>query len=369
MILIAGAGIGGLTLGCALARHGIPFRIFEKAPGLKPAGAGIALSDNALRALAHIDLRCRVEAAGEPLRRADICNARGRVLAGFGELPFPVVVMSRTELQHALLEPIATHIECGRAVTGYEQNSDGVRVRLGDEEEVGGDALIAADGLHSAVRARMRGREPLRYSGQTSWRALATLGLPDPTRMTESWGGARRFGIVPLTAGRVYWFAVAEEPAGQRDGADIVGELRARFAGWHAPVDAVMAATPAGSILRTDIHDRVPIRNWIDGRVALLGDAAHPMTPNLGMGGCQAIEDAVVLGDALHREPSIERALARYQETRLSRANGFVNRSFMFGRLAHAKSAPARWLRDVALGAMPRTLATRAMARDLDFRL
>ena len=369
MILIAGAGIGGLTLGCALSRHGIPFRIFEKAPELKPAGAGIALADNALRALSHIDLRERVRTAGLQLRRADICDPRGRVIAGLGELPFPIVVMARTELQQALLEPIAAHVECGRAVVDYAQDGDGVRVTCGDGSEVRADALIGADGLHSAVRARMRGAEPLRYSGQTSWRALATVALPDPGRMTESWGNGLRFGIVPLPAGRVYWFAVAEEPAGQSDPAHIVQSLRSRFAGWHSPVHDVIAATPAASIVRTDIHDRVPVRTWIDGRVALLGDAAHPMTPNLGMGGCQAIEDAVVLGDVLRGERAIARALERYQAKRVTRANGFVNRSFMVGRLAHARSTPVRWLRDVALGMLPRQLAARAMARDLDFRL
>jgi 2-polyprenyl-6-methoxyphenol hydroxylase-like FAD-dependent oxidoreductase len=369
MILIAGAGIGGLTLGCALARHGMPFRIVEKAPELRPAGAGIALADNALRALAHIDRRDRVAGAGLQLRRADICDPRGRVIAGFGELPYPVVVMARTELQQALLEPIAHHVECGRAVAGYANEHGAVRVRLSDGDEVRAGALIGADGLHSAVRAQMRGPEPLRYSGQTSWRALSAITLPDVARMTETWGDGLRFGIVPLTAGRAYWFAVAEEAAGERDGADVVATLRARFAGWHAPVDALIAATPAGRIVRTDIHDRVPIREWTAGRVALLGDAAHPMTPNLGMGGCQAIEDAVVLADALKREPSVERALARYQARRVGRANGFVKRSFMFGRLAHARSAPVRWLRDRALGAIPRPLAARAMARDLDFRL
>ena len=369
MIAIAGAGIGGLTLGCALAHQGIPFRIFERAPELKPAGAGIALADNALRALAHIGLRERACAAGMQLRRADLCDAAGRVIAGAGELPFPTVVMSRTGLQRVLLEPVAAHVECGRAITGYAQQANRVRVRFADGSERDADALVGADGLHSSVRRAMRGDEPVRYSGQTSWRAIADVALPDPERMTESWGIALRFGIVPLQHGKVYWFAVADAPAGESDPADVRAMLLARFARWHEPIARVIAATPNGSILRTDINDRRPLRQWIDGRIALLGDAAHPMTPNMGMGGCQAIEDAVVLADALARERAVETALARYQKRRVRRANKFVSRSFMLGRIAHARSAPLRWMRDAVLGAVPRSLAVRAFARDLDFRL
>jgi 2-polyprenyl-6-methoxyphenol hydroxylase-like FAD-dependent oxidoreductase len=368
MIAIAGAGIGGLTLGCALARHGIPFHIFEKAPELRPAGAGIALADNALRALDHIGLRERAHDRGAQLRRADICDPGGGVIAGIGELPFATVVMTRTELQQVLLEPVADRVECGRAVASYTQHAEGVRLRFDDGSEMDVDVLIGADGLHSAVRRTMRGEEPLRYSGQTSWRGLGNWATADG-RMTESWGIGLRFGIVPLRNARVYWFAVADAPAGESDPADVRAMLRERFRGWHGPIDDVIASTPAGAILRTDICDRVPVRRWVDRRVALLGDAAHPMTPNMGMGGCQAIEDAVVLADAVARERSIAAALARYQSKRVGRANSFVARSFMLGRIAHARSRPVRWLRNRIFGAVPRGLAARAFARDLDFRL
>lgn len=369
MIAIAGAGIGGLTLGRALAYHGIPFRIFERAPELRPAGAGIALADNALRALAHIRLADAVRGAGLQLRHADICDSTGRVITGIGELPFPVVVMPRTVLQQTLLESIGAHVECSRAVNGYAQDADGVTVQFSDGSGIRADLLIAADGLHSEVRQAMRGAEPLRYSGQTSWRAIASIDLAHPARMTESWGSGLRFGIVPMRAGQVYWFAVADAPRGGVDPPDLAAALRARYAGWHAPIDAVIAATSPAAIVRTDICDRPPVTRWVDGRVALLGDAAHPMTPNLGMGGCQAIEDAIVLAHAVKEAGSPAEALMRYQAARVARANRFVKRSFRLGRIAHARRAPVRWLRNRALAAVPRRLAVRALVRDLDFRL
>jgi 2-polyprenyl-6-methoxyphenol hydroxylase-like FAD-dependent oxidoreductase len=191
----------------------------------------------------------------------------------------------------------------------------------------------------------------------------------DEGRFTESWGARRRFGIVPLGRGRLYWFAVADAPHGDKDQGDPRPELRARFAGWHAPIERLLENTIPERILRIDIVDRPPIDVWVDGRTVLLGDAAHPMTPDGGMGGCQAIEDAVVLANALAREDTIPAALVRYQTRRIPRANRFVTQSYRVGQLAHVRSAPLRWLRDRALPFVPRSLVARALARDFDFTL
>ena len=373
MILIAGAGIGGLTLGCALARQGRAFRIFDRAPELRAAGAGIALADNAFRALAHLGIDERVRACGEPLAIAAVCRPSGRVVGGFRSEDLKLgatVAMSRTRLQQVLIDALGCAVETGRTVSGYEQAGAGVRVRFEDGAVVDGTLLVGADGLHSRVRRAMLGDSPLRYSGQTSWRALTRNGgLVDPGHFTETWGPGRRFGIVPIGDDGIYWYAVADAPAGGRDAGDPREALQRMYAGWHAPIAALIASTPAEAVLRADISDRKPVEQWVDGRAVLLGDAAHPMTPNLGMGGCQAIEDAVVLADAIGREPSIEDALARYQAARVPRANSFVERSRRMGHVAHVRSAPLRWLRDAALGLVPVRVAAKALARDLDFRL
>ena len=376
MIVIAGGGIGGLTLGCALSKARKPFQIFERAGELRSVGAGIALSPNAFQAFAHIGMDDRVRRCGWDLEVADLCDSKGRVLirARVPKLPAGVTkAMTRANLQQALIEALGTSVETGRAVQSYQSRPGGVRVRMADGEEVEAELLVGADGLHSSVRRAMRGDETLRYSGQTSWRGLVTgVDVNQQHCVTESWGPRQRFGIVPIGVSHVYWFAVANAPAGERDEIDPRHELRRRFAGWHAPIDRLLAITPPDQIIRTDIFDRPPINCWVDGRAVLLGDAAHPMTPNLGMGACQAIEDAVVLAHALSREPNVDAVLARYQTRRISRANSFVERSFRFGQVAHTSNALLRWLRDQtirALRVLPRRVISSAMARDFDFQV
>ena len=370
MIVIAGAGIGGLTLGCALARAGLRHTIFEKAPELRPVGAGIALSRNAFAALAELGLERQVRAAGQEMTEGVICDRQGRVLLAVEVGRGPeggTAAMARADLQSVLLAALAAPVQTGRAVRGYRSRAGGVVVELEDGGEVEADLLVGADGLHSRVRQVMRGPEPLRYAGHTSWRALVEgVPLPRLDRVTETWGPGQRFGIAPIGNGRVYWFAVADAPEGERDVGDPRPELRRRFGGWHEPVEALIEATPPERILRTDIHDRAPIDSWVDGSVTLLGDAAHPMTPNLGQGGCQAIEDAVALASALGRFGEVPRALEHYQQRRLARANGFVVRSRRFGQIAHLGNPAVRWLRDRLLRAIPASVASRAAARDLE---
>jgi 2-polyprenyl-6-methoxyphenol hydroxylase-like FAD-dependent oxidoreductase len=375
MIVIAGGGIGGLTLGCALSQTRRPFRILERATELRPVGAGIALSPNAFQALAHIGIEDHVRARGWDLNVAELRDSKGRVLVRVRMPKLAAGVtqaMTRANLQQALLKVLGTTVETGRTVS-YQSIAGGVRVCLADGEEIDAELLVGADGLHSAVRRAMRGDESLRYSGQTSWRGLVNgVEVNEPHGVVESWGPGQRFGIVPVGATEVYWFAVANAPAGGRDEADPRSELRRRFAGWHTPIDKLVAMTRPDQITRTDIFDRHPIDCWIDGRAVLLGDAAHPMTPNLGMGACQAIEDAVVLADALCCETAVDAALARYQARRISRANSFVERSFRLGQVAHIANPPLRWLRDQSLRALrvvPKHVLSGTLARDFEFRL
>jgi 2-polyprenyl-6-methoxyphenol hydroxylase-like FAD-dependent oxidoreductase len=171
---------------------------------------------------------------------------------------------------------------------------------------------------------------------------------------------------VPIGFGEIYWFAVADAPPDGRD-TNVSRELMARFGSWHEPVAAIIEATPAERILRTDIYDRAPIDCWHSGRVVLLGDAAHPMTPNLGQGAGQAIEDAVVLDDCLARAATIEDALTRYEQRRVARANGIVRASRQFGAIAQWSNPVAAWLRDRLMSLTPPSAAIRQASRLMEY--
>jgi 2-polyprenyl-6-methoxyphenol hydroxylase-like FAD-dependent oxidoreductase len=374
-VLIAGGGIGGLTLGVALRRAGLSVRVFERAASLRPVGAGITMQTNAILAFRTIGLDTAVAAAGHAMQRGAILDWRGRTLGTMfvsemaAELGAPMIAIHRAQLQEVLQEALGPEpLTLGIKVVGFRDEPEGVIARLSDGTEARGDLLVGADGLRSTVRAQLLDDGEPRYAGYTSWRGVCEVeGLADPASTSESWGQGLRFGVVPLGQGRTYWFATANLPTGGIDAPDAHGELLSRFSGWHAPIRALIENTPASSIVRTDIHDRRPLQRWSKGRVVLLGDAAHPMTPNMGQGGGQAVEDAVVLARCLATEAGLPAALARYEALRLPRANSFVSRSRLLGRVGQWENALACWLRDRLFQLTPESSIRANLRRVLTF--
>jgi 2-polyprenyl-6-methoxyphenol hydroxylase-like FAD-dependent oxidoreductase len=367
-ILIAGAGIGGLTAAIGLQRAGYDVQVLERTPELQPVGAGIALAMNALMGLRSLGAYDRVADAGAHIRSAAILTSRGRPLGVTDFAPLAedfgvtAIAYHRAELHRALLEEAGDVVRLGAQVKSFQQHGDGVRVTLSDGRELAGAALVGADGLHSNVRRALLGDSAPRYAGYTSWRAIApSMGLVEEGSTTESWGAGRRFGVVGLTRGRAYWFAVDDAPEGGKDEGSARQKLLRLFEGWHDPIRALLGATDDESILRTDIYDRDPVRVWGEGRVTLLGDAAHPMTPNMGQGACQAVEDAVVLADEVARGSKLDEAFRRYESRRQDRTAAVVLQSRRFGAVAQWSNPLARWFRNAALWALPKAATVRQL--------
>jgi len=357
-ILIAGGGIGGLTAAVALRQAGFEVQVFERAAEIREIGAGIAISPNAISALRRIGLDRAVIEAGAVAEALDLRTARGDLLARLRPrdlrpaIDAPFVCIHRATLQAVLLaafghEAVHTGCEC----IGFETWRGGATLWMRDGRSADGAVLVGADGLHSRVRAHLLGdREPL-YAGYTAWRAVTPEGFtPRPAATSETWGCGHRFGIVPLDRGRVYWYATSNTAAGGRDEP---GELRESllrtFGGWHAPIADLIAATPEAAILRTDILHRRPVRRWGRGRVTLLGDAAHPMTPNLGQGACLAIEDAVVLAGCLRDAAGLSAALRRYESLRRTRAAHVALRAAHLGWIGQWQTRSACRFRDLVV--------------------
>jgi 2-polyprenyl-6-methoxyphenol hydroxylase-like FAD-dependent oxidoreductase len=363
--IIIGAGIGGLAAANALRKSGIAVEIYERSPKIGEVGAGISLWANAIRALTKLGLGPALEQRSVAYTRTAILRANGkpitetylaRLAARLGPV---VIVLHRADLVSLLTEPVQDAIHLGRECTGFEQQTNATIARFSNGAEARGDVLIAADGIRSAIRAQLHPNEPVRYSSYTAWRAVTRF---DITGLSETWGPGRRFGIVPMSGGQVYWFATRNAPEGQTDPPGQSKQtLLKMFEAFHAPIPALIEGTEESTILRNDIVDRDPLATWGLGRVTLLGDAAHPMTPNLGQGGCQAIEDALVLARSLTAQASVPGALREYETQRIARTTPIVLRSRQIGQVAQTERPTACRMRDFLFSLIPASLTIRQL--------
>lgn len=342
-VLIAGGGIGGLSAAVALDQAGIPVRVFEQAPELREVGAGVSLWPNAVRALARLGLDETVRGRHVALREIVVRRASGTPLMrlrGSGLEPEPGVCVHRAHLQQALAARVpANRLELDRRVVGFESRDGGVTLHLQGGEAVPGRLVIGCDGIHSVIRSALHGGGPPRRRGYRIWRGVADLLLDEELlqRSTEWWGPGRRFGILPGEPGRVFWYATHTTSAPPAAGDADPGRLVRLFADWPAPVRELIEAS-GHAIVRTEAEDRPVPRRWGRGPVTLLGDAAHPMTPNMGQGACTALEDAVVLARCLAEDGAGEAALRRYERLRARRTRWIVRQSRRIGRIAQLRS-------------------------------
>ena len=340
-IMIIGGGIGGLCTAIALQQYGFEVKVYEKVRKLGEVGAGLTLWSNAIKVLRTLGVADAVIHAGSKLKRSQIRADNGETLfdarademeAKYGE---PVVAIHRADLHEILinaLKPETLHLNM--TCSHFAQDDEKVTVYFENGETETADLLIGADGIHSVVRKQMFPEIQLRYSGYTAWRGVveteneAALGLT-----SESWGSGARFGIVRVDKKRIYWFATHNQALGEKaTGEQKKSKLLNIFNQWHQPIDHLLDSTPADSILQNDICDIQPFALWTQGRVTLLGDAAHPTTPNMGQGACMAIESAYVLARSLKEDADHRSALRRYEGERHERTAWITNTSWMIGK-------------------------------------
>jgi len=364
--LVIGGGVGGLAAALGLQRGGWQVQVLERAPAAAPPGSGIGIWPNGLRALAALGVQEQVLAGAALGGHSGVRASSGRWIARtdiggalrdrFG---LPLVITARQRLVAALAD------ELGAGRVSYRCQVDAVdpdtsTVRCGGETRAAG-LIVVADGARSRLRDAVSGPGPrLRYAGYTSWRFIAPRPAV-PVEPAETWGPAgQRFAILPLDPGHVYCYATAACPPGGH-AADEREELRTRFSGWHAPIGDLIAALAPGAVIRTDVgYLSRPPGTWHRNRTVLLGDAAHAMTPDLGQGGCQALEDAAALAALVPARLGADEAaaaLARYTRLRAPRAAGVARRPARAGRFYQAPL----WLRTLA--ARPRRRGARRADR------
>lgn len=363
-IAIVGGGIGGLTVALALRQCGFEPEVFEQAPELLDIGAAIAIWPNAMRVLTRLNLADTILEQAGVMDEIRWLDQYGRPInrVSIKDYQFPAVALHRADLQHTLLTALPqSSIHLGYALIEHEQRGEKMIATFANGESIESDFLIGADGIHSDVRLQfLNDGEPI-FRGYTVWRGISPTipsALPS-TAAVELHGRGKRFGLGPVGKGRLGWWATANTPNNE--------DLLRLFDGWYRPVLQLIEATPSSSILKTAAFDRPAIRTWGRGRMTLLGDAIHPTTPNLGQGGCLAMEDAMVLARCFEKYGATEEALRSYERARHKRTSAISTYSRYYGSVGQWENVWARGLRRTALALVPKTLARRLMRIVFDY--
>ena len=358
-VLIVGGGIAGLMTAASLRTRGVDCEVVERTEQWAPVGAGIVLSVNAMAVLRGLGLDEDLEAAGHALGHGAITDADARELGitHFGTLREdfgPTIGIHRADLHRILLAAArSTPIALGTSVETLESDSNGVDVRFTDGREDRFDLVIGADGIRSRVRALAFPPRKLVYSGYTCWRCVVDVPATEAC-LREMWGRGKRFGVVPIGPERVYCFATANAPEGQPDPVETrLERFRETFAEFGGDVPAILAALQHGEELIHGDLAELADGPWTAGRIVLVGDAAHAMTPNMGQGAAMSLEDSAVLVESIARHATPESALAEYESRRRARVRWVQNQSRRIGKIGQLESGWLCAMRNAVLRLVP----------------
>jgi 2-polyprenyl-6-methoxyphenol hydroxylase-like FAD-dependent oxidoreductase len=375
-ILIIGGGIGGLTTALACQHFNIDYEVFEAAPEIREVGAGIWVPPNAMQVMKKLGKADDILKTGRLLGSISVGGPRGekwyslqtsKVISRYG---FGTVAIHRAHLQSRLYDSLDKNkVHPAKRLKSFEAVKHGVTAHFDDGTKASGNCLIGADGIRSVVRHQLFGNVPLRYSGQTCWRGIVKFQLPEDRKddMIELWGkrAGQRFAFSHISENEVYYYATLATDAGGKDHVNEVKEFLHTHYDNFGPVPTnIIEAIDPSTLIRTDLFDLEPIHHWTSNNIALLGDAAHATTPNLGQGAAQAIEDAYVLVSAIKENSSdIPAALKSYQQKRIKKAHYIVNTSWQLGQLTNMRNPAAIALRNWMIRSTPDFITERQIAK------
>jgi 2-polyprenyl-6-methoxyphenol hydroxylase-like FAD-dependent oxidoreductase len=377
-ITIIGGGIGGLCAAVTLQKQGFSVQVYEASSSFQPVGAGIGIGSNAMQALVEIGISEQVFANGNVLHTQSFLNAKGETL---NTINFSVlkeqfgqenITIHRADLHRTLLDVLEPNtIQYNKKCVHVDQNEEKVTAYFEDGAEITSDLLIAADGIHSTIRKKLIPDSEPRYAGYTCWRGITeNKGRVDEFTSTELWSPAGRFGMAPMKNGLVYWFACINakerDPFYQNLEKHEIANL---FNHFPKVVPEIISDTRIAHILHHDISDIRALRQFVYGRVILLGDAAHATTPNMGQGAGQAIEDAIVLGNGFKHFEDMVQALAFYEEKRVARTAKVIKLSRQIGAVAQLDSHVLANVRDFLFPFLPSKVLLRRLQFLFDVKM
>jgi 2-polyprenyl-6-methoxyphenol hydroxylase-like FAD-dependent oxidoreductase len=339
--IVVGAGIGGLTVALCLARSGITPIVCERTPEIRNIGSGITIRTNATRVLKDLGVLEHLQKQTSTISSAAFHDEHGKLLRRW-QLPITgtdTITVRRTDLQRALLERLARYphrLELGFSLERFIQTPEKVTAFFANGKSLEAGALIGCDGINSYVRRQLVDGVPPVFRGYVQWRFISDRRHPVvcPHEKLDWWGSGLRFGASPLGTGMAWYVSTNTPDPNFRGDEPIKDYFVDLFRGWANPIREMIAEVIPEDVVWTSVFDRPCTPRWSDGRVTLLGDAAHPFTPELGLGGTLAIEDADELHRCLLCEQDIISALRTYEMRRLPKAVSVSAKSRFTGDMA-----------------------------------
>ncbi|WP_374610423.1 FAD-dependent urate hydroxylase HpxO [Gordonia sp. (in: high G+C Gram-positive bacteria)] len=360
--VIIGAGMGGTSAGIALRQLGHEVEIYEQVTENRPVGAAISVWSNGVKCLNHLGLEAETAALGGIVDSMSYIDAfTGESMCRFsmaplidevGQRPYPI---ARAELQLMLMNAFGhDEIRFGKKMVAVHDGPDGATVEFADGTTAQGDVVIAADGARSLARDHVLGHAvERRYAGYVNFNGLVPIDedIGPATEWTTYVGDSRRVSVMPVAGNRFYFFFDVTMPEGVPFERGTAREVLAEeFAGWAPGVQKLIETLDPATTNRVEILDIDPFHTWVRGHVALLGDAAHNTTPDIGQGGCSAMEDAIALQFAFRDHPDdLHAALTTYEASRTERAADLVLRARKRCDVTHGKDpeATAAWYEEL----------------------
>jgi len=372
-ISIIGGGIGGLFTALCLDKLGVNYKLYERVEVLKEVGAGIWLSPNALQVIQWIDPKLleEIQSIGNTFDRILIGNHKLKPISDSKQefihkkFGYTTMAIHRGTLQKILYSySNKENIILGKSFHHYKQNDDqSYTVNFLDKTSVTTHSIIGADGINSAVRKQLFPESKLRYSGQTCWRGVSNYEL-DPSLASTGftlWGKKLQFGVSKIAQGKTYWFAVKLSKPNLKDDKEmLLAQLEEMFSEFAPVVNKLIKNTSIDNIIRGDISDLELLKKWYSDNICLIGDAAHSMTPDLGQGGAQAIEDAFYLSNFIKISKDVHTAFKEFHSYRKVKVEKLVKQSRTTSKIA-ITSRPMEIIRNFIFKYTPESFMQKQM--------
>ncbi len=368
-IAIVGGGIGGLTTALCLEHFGFKnYQVYEQAEEFKEIGAAISLFPNALNVYKELAIINQLSNKWGEINTAYIKTDAGKTLTkAQPKYDLPLVCIHRADIHSVLLENIPKEkLQSNYKLKELQTKENKSTLHFENGKVIDADIIIGADGINSIVRKDVINDGAPIFRGYNIWRGVTKLNDVPTGYSSETWGEGKRVGIVPIKDNMFGWWVTRNEEEGQTDEPQgTLKKLLENFGEWHQPIPQLFENS--STIIKSKIGDRLPTKGWHKENVVLIGDAAHPTTPNLGQGACMAIEGVYLLAKCMSQFDDYKTAFSKYESLHYKRSSDVVKQSLQNGKLGQLENKVAIKARNTLMKSLPEKLALRMIDKFFNY--